>query len=61
VTREPFAVAWTGASRWALRRLPEKAATVAVEFVYGSLVASPRRVGKPLRLGLEGLHNASGR
>jgi mRNA-degrading endonuclease RelE of RelBE toxin-antitoxin system len=29
-----------------------------VEFLYGSLAASPHRVGKPLKLGLEGLHSA---
>ena len=30
----------------------------AVEFVYGSLAANPHRVGKPLQLGLDGLHSA---
>jgi mRNA-degrading endonuclease RelE of RelBE toxin-antitoxin system len=29
-----------------------------VEFPYGSLAASPHRVGKPLKLSLEGLHSA---
>ncbi len=29
-----------------------------MEFLYGSLAADPRRVGKPLRLGLAGLHSA---
>lgn len=53
-----FAVAWTAPGRRALARLPEKAATAAVEFVYGSLAASPHRVGKPLKLGLDGLHSA---
>ncbi len=53
-----FAIAWTAASRGALARLPEKVATAVVEFLYGSLAASPYRVGKPLRLGLEGLHSA---
>jgi mRNA interferase RelE/StbE len=38
--------------------LPEKIATAAVEFLYGSLAANPHRVGKPLKLGLEGLHSA---
>ena len=33
-------------------------ATAVVEFLYGSLAASPHRVGKPLRLGLEGLRSA---
>jgi mRNA interferase RelE/StbE len=33
-------------------------ATAVVEFLYGSLAASPHRVGKPLKLSLEGLHSA---
>ena len=53
-----FAIAWTAPARRALARLPEKVATAAVEFVYGSLAADPRRVGKPLKLGLAGLHSA---
>ena len=53
-----YAVAWTATSRRALARLPEKVATAAVEFIYGSLAETPRRVGKPLQLGLAGLHSA---
>ena len=53
-----FAVAWTAASRRALSRLPEKVATASVEFIYGSLAGNPYRAGKPLRLGLVGLHSA---
>ncbi len=53
-----FAIAWTTASRRALTRLPEKVAIAVVEFLYSSLAASPHRVGKPLKLGLEGLHSA---
>ena len=53
-----FAMAWTAASRRALTRLPEKVATAVVEFLYGSLASSPHRVGKPLKLGLDGLHSA---
>ncbi len=58
MTAAPYAVAWTAASRRALTRLPEKVATAAVEFIYGSLSQSARRVGKPLKLGLEGLYSA---
>ncbi len=58
MTEPGFAVAWTATSRRALTRLPEKAATAAVEFIYGSLAGSPHRAGKPLRLGMEGLHSA---
>jgi len=42
----------------ALRRLPEKVSTAVIEFGYGSLAANPQRVGKPLKLGLAGLHSA---
>jgi len=41
-----------------LARLPEKIATAAVEFIYGSLAENPHRVGRPLKLGLSGLHSA---
>jgi mRNA interferase RelE/StbE len=51
-------MAWTASSRRALVRLPEKVAAAVVEFIYGSMAASPRQVGKPLRLGLAGLHSA---
>jgi mRNA interferase RelE/StbE len=53
-----FAIGRTAASRRALTRLPEKAATAVVEFLYGSLAENPHRVGKPLRLGVAGLHSA---
>jgi mRNA interferase RelE/StbE len=56
VSGSDFAIAWTTAARRALTRLPEKVATAVVEFLYGSLAASPHRVGKPLKLSLEGLH-----
>jgi mRNA interferase RelE/StbE len=49
---------WTAAGRRTLARLPEAVATAVVEFLYGSLAASPHPVGMPLKLGLEGLHSA---
>jgi mRNA interferase RelE/StbE len=52
-----FTIAWTAPGRRALARLPEKVATAAVELLYGSLAASPYP-GKPLKLGLDGLHSA---
>ena len=58
MTNADFAVAWTPTSRRTLARLPEKIATVAVEFSYGSLTENPHRVGKPLKHGLAGLHSA---
>jgi mRNA interferase RelE/StbE len=41
-----------------MSRLPEKVSTAVVEFAYGSLARAPRRVGKRLRLELEGLYSA---
>jgi mRNA interferase RelE/StbE len=58
VSDEDFAIAWAAPARRAVSRLPEKVATAVVEFLYGSLAASPHRVGKPLNLGLSGLHSA---
>lgn len=58
MTADAYAVAWTPTARRALARLPEKAATAAVEFIYGQLSENPQRVGKPLRFELEGLHSA---
>lgn len=55
---EEFEIAWTPTAKRALQRLPEKVAVAAIEFIYGSLAANPRRLGKPLRLDLEGLHSA---
>jgi mRNA interferase RelE/StbE len=58
VSGNAFAIAWTATSRQALTRLPEKVATAVVEFLSGSLAASPHRAGGPLKLGLEGRHSA---
>jgi mRNA-degrading endonuclease RelE of RelBE toxin-antitoxin system len=58
VTGPAFAIAWTTTARRALTRLPEKVATAVVEFLYGSLAENPHRAGKPLKLGLEGMHSA---
>ena len=53
----PFEIHWAGPARRALRRLPEKVATAAVEFIYGPLAGNPSRVGRPLRFELEGMHS----
>jgi mRNA interferase RelE/StbE len=58
VTGAPYAVAWTSGAKRALQNLPGKAATAAVEFMYGSLPENPHRVGKRLRYELAGLHSA---
>jgi mRNA interferase RelE/StbE len=58
VTADGYPIAWTPTARRALIRLPEKAATAALEFIYGQLAENPERVGKPLRFELQGLHSA---
>lgn len=55
---DEFAVQWSSPARRALVRIPEKVATAAVEFIYGSLASNPHRVGKALALDLIGLHSA---
>jgi mRNA interferase RelE/StbE len=55
---EPFEIHWAPPARRALRRLPEKVATAAVEFVYGPLASNPARVGRPLRFELDGAYSA---
>ncbi|MFA5889343.1 MAG: type II toxin-antitoxin system RelE/ParE family toxin [Actinomycetota bacterium] len=57
--RRPYDIEWAGPARRALGRIPEKAATAAIEFIYGSLADNPQRVGHPLRFELEGLHATS--
>lgn len=54
----PLSTRWTPTAQRDLRRLPEKIATAAVEFVYGSLADSPERVGRELQLELAGRHAA---
>lgn len=58
MSEEELAIGWTAPARRALARLPEKVATAAVEFVYGSLAANPYQVGRALKLGMDGLHSA---
>ena len=41
-----------------LHGLPEKIATACAEFIFGPLAENPRRVGKPLRDEVLGLHAA---
>ncbi len=55
---EEYEVAWTATAKRALQRLPEKVSSAAIEFIYGPLAKNPQRVGKALRLDLEGLHSA---
>ena len=53
----PFEIFWAAPARRALRKLPEKVATAAVECIYGPLAANPSR-GRPLRFELEGRRSA---
>jgi mRNA interferase RelE/StbE len=54
----PFEIRWASPAKRALRRLPEKVGTAAVEFIYGALADNPHRVGRPLRFDLEGRYSA---
>ena len=58
MTTKPFEIEWASSALRSLNRLPEKIATVCVEFVYGGLAENPHRVGRPLRFDLEGNHSA---
>lgn len=58
MTEEPFHLVWTPTSRRALTRLPEEVASAVIELCYGPLAGNPRRLGKALKLALEGLQSA---
>lgn len=58
MTGEPHGIDWAPSAQRDLTKLPEKIATAAVEFIYGSLAANPRRVGRELRLDLAGHHSS---
>jgi len=51
-------IAWTPTGSRSLARSPEKVAAAVLEFVYGPLLGSPWRCGKPLRFEMEGLQVA---
>lgn len=56
---EPYDVQVTpGAARAIHEKLPEAVAAAVVEFITGSLITAPRRVGKPLRRELAGVYSA---
>jgi len=60
VTAPPaYTVVLSAAAQRAIERdLPETVAAAVVDFLFGPLAADPYRVGKPLRLQLEGLWSA---
>ena len=51
-------VDWTRSALRGLDRLPEKAETACIEFVFGALAENPQRVGGELRLELAGKRSA---
>ena len=56
---EPYELVLTPpAVRAVQSRLPESVAAAVIEFITGALVDNPRRVGKPLRGDLAGIHSA---
>lgn len=58
MTFSAYSVRWAATAQRDVRRLPEKIATAAVEFIYGSLADNPQRAGRALHLELAGLHAA---
>jgi len=55
----PYELVVTPPARRALSQvLPEPIAAAAIEFMTGSLIAAPHRVGKPLRFDLAGVWSA---
>ncbi|RBY79868.1 type II toxin-antitoxin system RelE/ParE family toxin [Geodermatophilus sp. TF02-6] len=56
---QPYTVVLSTAAKRAIERdLPEAVAAAVVDFCFGPLARDPHRVGKPLRLELEGLWSA---
>ncbi|MDQ1719583.1 MAG: mRNA interferase RelE/StbE [Pseudonocardiales bacterium] len=58
MTPTPFEVTFSASAQRDLRRLPEKVATAAVEFIYSGLAENPRRVGRELQLDLADHYSA---
>ena len=48
----------TATARRDLQRIPPRIISAIIEFVFGDLAASPRRVGKPVQWELAGLFGA---
>ena len=55
---EQYSIQVTARAERDLQRLPEKIATACGEFIFGPLAGNLRRLGKPLRGELVGLHSA---
>jgi mRNA interferase RelE/StbE len=58
VSHEAYEVVWARSALRSLDRLPEKAASACIEFVYRALAQNPQRVGRELRLELVGKRSA---
>jgi mRNA interferase RelE/StbE len=59
VSAPSYTVLLSPAAKRAIERdLPEAVAAAVVDFLYGPLAEDPHRVGKPLRLRLEGYRSA---
>ena len=58
MSQRTYEVDWTRSALRGLDRLPEKAASACIEFVYGALAENPKRVGGELRLELTGKRSA---
>ena len=53
-----YTVRFTATARRDLHKLPPRVVSAVIEFAFGDLAREPRRVGKPLRRELAGLHSA---
>lgn len=53
-----YEVVFSSAASRDLERIPPRIVPAVIEFAYGDLARSPRRVGKPLSRELEGLFSA---
>ena len=59
MSSDPYELGMARPARRAISEaLPEDVAAAAVEFITGPLLEMPRRIGKPLRDELAGLHSA---
>jgi mRNA-degrading endonuclease RelE of RelBE toxin-antitoxin system len=58
VTPSPYDITFSASAQRDLRRLPEKVATAAVEFIYSGLAENPRRLGRELQLDLADHYSA---
>lgn len=55
---DAYRVEFAGTARRDLRGVPPRIMPAIIEFIYGDLARSPRRVGKPLQRKFEGLWGA---